>query len=352
MQKNYMTTRSAIVLTLGMNLVLLLPFLMMLFFGNFVVFGYDPVIPTIDSLNSTMIMFSFIEYFTFLFLMFKFNFNILNRNISVKKRTVTLILGTILGTLIFTLLLLISRFARHHVLGHVSLLSSPVLLATFIFNSLFALFVIFISQIIYLSQKQQQFVSQYEALETENIRIRYEALKNQVNPHFFFNALSILDSLVAIDQQKAQKFIQKFSLIFRYILHNKDVVTLNDELDFIYNYSDLMKIRYADGLKIDFSIDDKYGSYLVVSLGLQTLVENAIKHNIISKQKPLLITIQTTNDGMLVISNNYQPKDMSQPCSGIGLKNLYEMYLLKWGKGILIENTETDFSVSLPLIRF
>jgi len=130
------------------------------------------------------------------------------------------------------------------------------------------------------------------------------------------------------------------------------VVTLNDELDFIYNYSDLMKIRYADGLKIDFSIDDKYGSYLVVSLGLQTLVENAIKHNIISKQKPLLITIQTTNDGMLVISNNYQPKDMSQPCSGIGLKNLYEMYLLKWGKGILIENTETDFSVSLPLIRF
>jgi len=179
-----MTTLSAIVLSLGMNLVLLLPFLMMLFFGNFVVFGYDPVIPTIDSLNSTMIMFSFIEYFTFLFLMFKFNFNILNRNISVKKRTVTLILGTILGTLIFTLLLLISRFARYHVLGHVSLLSSPVLLATFIFNSLFALFVIFISQIIYLSQKQQQFVSQYEALETENIRIRYEALKNQVNPHF------------------------------------------------------------------------------------------------------------------------------------------------------------------------
>ncbi len=351
MQKNYMTTRSAIVLSLGMNLVLLLPFLMMLFFGNFVVFGYDPVIPTIDSLNSEMIMFSFLEYFTFLFLMFKFNFNILNRGFDIKRSVVILIAGTILITLIFTLYLMISRFARYHLLGHISLLSSPVLLETFIFNSLFTVFVIFISQIIYLSQKQQQFASQYEALETENIRIRYEALKNQVNPHFFFNALSILDSLVAIDQQKAQKFIQKFSLIFRYILRSKDVVTLNDELDFIYNYSDLMKIRYADGLKLDFIIDEKYENYLVVSLGLQTLVENAIKHNVISKQKPLLITIRTTNDEMLVISNNLQPKDVSQPCSGIGLKNLYEMYLLKWGKEILIENTKTVFSVSLPLIK-
>jgi len=351
MHKNHMTTRSAVVLSLGIIFVLLLPFLMMLVFGNFGVFGYDPLIPTMDTLSSKMLIYSFIEYFTFLFLMFKFNFSISNRDIGIKKRTVTLIFGTILGVIIFTFLLILSRFGRYHLPEHSSLLSSPIMLETFIFNLFFAIIVIFISQIIYLSQKQQKIVLQYEALETENIRIRYEALKNKVDPHFFFNTLSILDSLVAIDPQKAQKYIQKFSLIFRYILHNKDVVTLNDELDFTCNYSDLMKIRYGDSLKIDFSIDEKYESYLVVSLGLQTLVENAIKHNIISKQKPLLITIETTNDGMLTVNNNYQPKDVSQPGSGIGLKNLYEMYLLKWGKGILIENTKTFFTVSLPLIK-
>lgn len=350
MQKNYMTVRSAAILSLGINLIFILPFFMIFLFGNFIIFGSGSLILEINEQNYMMIFFSFFFNCVFVFLLFMLNFNVLNRNNKVKKKTVILIITNISGTIILTIFLSIFRFILFRFLGYLVPFQMDILEAFFC-NFCFSVVVIFISQIIYLSQKQQQIAIQYEALATENIRIKYEALKSQIDPHFLFNTLSILDSLVAIDQRKAQEYIQKFSSTYRYMLQNKDVVVLDDELEFTYNYCDLMSIRYGESLAVNFKIDDKYKKYFIASLGLQTLVENAIKHNIISKQKQLVIDIETTGEGLLTVSNNYQPKDVPSAGAGIGLANLSERYLLKWQEKIQIEKTDTLFRVSLPLIK-
>lgn len=211
--------------------------------------------------------------------------------------------------------------------------------------------VIFTSQIIYLSQKKQQMALQYETLKAENMRTRYEALKHQVDPHFLFNTFSTLDSLVGNAPRKARDYIQKISSVFRYTLQNHDVATLEEELRFTRDYASLMQIRYGDNLKIHFNTDERFHDYLIVPLGIQTLVENAIKHNIISKQLPLVITIETTEDNMLLVSNYYQPKNIPEPGEGIGLTNLAERYQLKWQKDISINSLDRAFCVYLPLIE-
>lgn len=350
MQKNYMTFRVAALISFGITLVLLLPILIMASFGNFLGFQYNAIQFTMSAQHYAVIAYNFIANFLFILLLFLLNFRILSKDIQIRRPTLILIIGNIFSTVLGSLLLFLLRYALFETAQPISSLS-PVALEILLCNFSLVILVVFISQIIYLSQKKQQIALQYEALKTENIRIRYEALKNQIDPHFLFNTMSILDSLIGIDQLKAQEYVQKFSSAFRYMLQNKDVVTLNEELNFTYNYCDLMRIRYGDNLIINFNVDEKFGNYVLVSLGLQTLVENAIKHNVISKQKPLTVTIDTTEDGSLCVRNNFQPKDIPQQGSGIGLSNLAERYHLKWQKGIQIKNSGTTFCVTIPLIK-
>ncbi|MDL2313147.1 histidine kinase, partial [Bacteroidales bacterium OttesenSCG-928-B11] len=209
--------------------------------------------------------------------------------------------------------------------------------------------VVFTSQILYLSQKRQQIASKYEALQAENMKIRYEALKNQIDPHFFFNTLSSLYFLIETDTQKAQDYTHKISSVYRYTLQNKESVTLRNEIEFTKDYASLVQIRYGEQLSIIFNIDEKYLDYEIVPLSIQTLVENAIKHNIISNKQPLTVTIQTTSDNMITVSNNLQTKEISEPGEGIGLSNLAERYRLRWQKNIIIKNNGETFSVTVPL---
>ena len=148
-----------------------------------------------------------------------------------------------------------------------------------------------------------------ETLRAENIRSRYEALENQMDPHFLFNSLNTLQSLIDVDVDKAGDFVQQLSTVMRYTLKNEEVVTLAQELDCVRSYCQMMKMRYGDNLQFEHSIDhDRYDNYHVLPLSIQGLIENAIKHNVISSKQPLTVNIYTDDDNHLIISNKIQPK--------------------------------------------
>lgn len=219
-----------------------------------------------------------------------------------------------------------------------------------LYNNVFlAITVLVVSYIVYLSSKRQQIALENEVLRAENMQIRYTALKNQIDPHFLFNTLSILDSLVDEDRQKTHEYIQRFSSVYRYILQSKETVTLGEELRFVDDYFGLLQVRFGEYLSLRKEINPKLLGYGIVPLGLQSLVENAVQHNVVSRLHPLCITISTTVDHNLVVGNNYQPKNVLSNGSGIGLANLSERCRLRWQKDIMIEQTADTFTVTLPL---
>ena len=189
-----------------------------------------------------------------------------------------------------------------------------------------------------------------ETLRAENLNSRYEALKNQLDPHFLFNSLNTLRSLIEDDADKAEEFIQQLSVVLRYTLQNKEVVTLAEELDCVRSYCRMMKMRYGDNLAFDHGIDhDAYDNHYVLPLSIQGLIENAIKHNVISSKQQLMVHIHTDDANHLIISNKIQPKIGKEEGTGIGLANLAERYRIKWNENVEIFNDGKIFSVTLPL---
>ena len=189
-----------------------------------------------------------------------------------------------------------------------------------------------------------------ETLRAENMASRYEALKSQLDPHFLFNSLNTLRSLIGDDADKAEDFNQQLSGVLRYTLQNKEVVTLAEELDCVRSYCRMMKMRYGDNLIFDHGIDhDTYDDYYVLPLSIQGLIENAIKHNVISTKQPLTVHIHTDDNNHLIISNKIQPKIGIEKGTGIGLANLAERYRIKWNENVEIFNDGKIFSVTLPL---
>ncbi len=191
-----------------------------------------------------------------------------------------------------------------------------------------------------------------QKLREEKLIFQYETLKNQVNPHFLFNSLNTLASLIFKDPGLSELFITKFSSIYRYILEHKDeeMVSLSDEISFIKNYFYLQKIR--DDGKIDLQIHiDEPDSYRVLPISLQLLVENALKHNAATRESPLNINIYLEGDDFLVIENNLQKKMHMDPSSKIGLKNLGERISLVMNKSLIVEGNREKFVVKLPIMK-
>lgn len=204
---------------------------------------------------------------------------------------------------------------------------------------------------IYLMKQNHLAVVGMQKLDFENLQNRYTALKNQTDPHFLFNCLNTLNGLIGRDDRRAQEYVQELAMVFRHTMRDKVVVRLSEELEFVKSYLYLMCIRYFDGLKVVWHIDDKYLDYYVIPSGLQILVENAIKHNIASAKIPLTISISTKED-KIVGENNLQLREQSTSGStGVGLDNLMEQYRLVFGKDIDIVSKNGQFSVSLPLIK-
>jgi LytS/YehU family sensor histidine kinase len=189
-----------------------------------------------------------------------------------------------------------------------------------------------------------------EKLKREKLAIEYEALKNQVNPHFLFNSLTALSSLVYKDQDKAVTFIREFSNVFRYVLEcrEKEVVDFTTEKKLLESISYLYRMRYEDSLQIIIDLSDASDKF-IIPMALQMLLENAIKHNIISVNKPLRVEIRE-EEGYVVVKNNLQPKKTEIVSSKIGLGNIKSRYKYLSDKEVLVDMSNGNFIVKIPVL--
>jgi sensor histidine kinase YesM len=180
---------------------------------------------------------------------------------------------------------------------------------------------------------------------------KFESLKNQIDPHFLFNSLNVLSSLIEENPDNAQRFTTSLSKVYRYVLEQKDkeLVSIEEELAFAKTYMNLLKMRFEDSLEYELQVVNPDPESKVVPLSLQLLLENAVKHNVISAQKPLQIRIYIES-GFLVIQNDYQKKEVLQDRQGVGLQNIINRYAIITKRKVMIEQNEKTFTVKIPIL--
>ena len=180
---------------------------------------------------------------------------------------------------------------------------------------------------------------------------QFESLKNQIDPHFLFNSLNVLSSLIEENPESAQKFTTSLSKIYRYVLEQKDkeLVSVAEELQFAKTYMNLLKMRFENSITFEIPEGFDNEEAKVVPLSLQLLLENCIKHNVVSEAKPLHVKISIEN-GQLVITNNLQKKEVLQDRKGVGLQNIVNRYGILTKRKVLVEENEKEFKVFLPIL--
>lgn len=192
--------------------------------------------------------------------------------------------------------------------------------------------------------KEQQIVAKTETA-------KYESLKSQIDPHFLFNSLNVLTSLIGENPKLAEKFTTKLSKVYRYVLEqkNKDLIELDEELHFAKTYMELLTMRFENAVTFEIPEKASDSDYKILPLSLQLLLENTIKHNVVSEENPLKVIIKEEN-GYLVVSNNFNPKTIMENGTKIGLKNIIDRYHLITLKKVVVEKTNENFIVKLPLL--
>ncbi|HBH47955.1 MAG TPA: hypothetical protein DDX98_04915 [Bacteroidales bacterium] len=203
----------------------------------------------------------------------------------------------------------------------------------------------------YLAYHSKYSLAEMERFKKENAEFRFETLMNQVNPHFLFNSLNTLSSLVYEDADTASKYIRELARVYRYVLENKqnELVPLNTDLDFVGAYIYLLELRFKDMISFDFKLNDEHSDKLIAPMTIQLLIENAVKHNIVSRKKHLKIKVFSEDD-YLVVSNNIQLRPVKEYSSGIGLTNIKSRYAYLNNNQVIVQETDTDFIVKIPLI--
>lgn len=190
-----------------------------------------------------------------------------------------------------------------------------------------------------------------QKLIAKSANAQFESLKNQLDPHFLFNSLNVLDSLIEENPVQAQRFTNSMSKIYRYVLEQKDkeLVSVKEEIDFAKTYCELLKTRFEDAVTFDFNISEEDKKGFVVPLSLQLLLENSIKHNFATSSKPLNIKI-FTEKGNLIIENNLQTRELPNTSTGVGLANIVSRYNLLTERNVFVEKSEAFFRVKLPIL--
>lgn len=190
-----------------------------------------------------------------------------------------------------------------------------------------------------------------QKLIAKSANAQFESLKNQLDPHFLFNSLNVLDSLIEENPVQAQRFTNSMSKIYRYVLEQKDkeLVSVEEEIDFAKTYCELLKTRFEDAVTFDFNISEEDKKGFVVPLSLQLLLENSIKHNFATSSKPLNIKI-FTEKGNLIIENNLQTRELPNKSTGVGLANIVSRYNLLTERNVFVEKSEAFFRVKLPIL--
>lgn len=200
--------------------------------------------------------------------------------------------------------------------------------------------------------KYKESVMEREALQQASLQQEFETLKGQVNPHFLFNCFNTLSSLITEDRDKADAFLNELSKVYRYLLRNNEdgLTTVQNEIRFIESYYRLLQTRHGEAVQLHTEIDKRYDNYLLPSLTLQLLVENVVKHNVLSRNKPLVIDIFTTAGNKMVVNNNLQRRTVKAPSNKVGLENIRSKFALLGQPGFQVMEDKNNFTVVLPLI--
>lgn len=280
-----------------------------------------------------------------LYALYSYSFLVISK-VKSKRLMLTLLVS---GTTLISILLSYIITSQFVFMKPLMLTEHQFLITNLIKDLILVLIVLLSTFLLSSVSEQQRTLLENERLKGENLRIQYESLKNQVDPHFLFNSLNTLDGLIGIDPERAHTYMQHLSQVFRYSIGNKKIVTLTEELEFVDSYAHLMRIRYGENIQVEYSIDDKYKHKYILPISLQLLFENAIKHNVISNKHPLTIHIETTANNSILFSNVIQAKKEAEKGEGIGLANLAQRYELLLRKKIEIGVTDI-FSVEVPLI--
>jgi LytS/YehU family sensor histidine kinase len=216
----------------------------------------------------------------------------------------------------------------------------------------FTLAIVAIYESIYFMNELRKAVEEKESLKRENLKAQLNALRTQVNPHFLFNNLNTLSSVIPENPKLAVDFVQQLSKVYRHVLEVEDEqsIPLKDELDVLKAYAFLLQTRFGNNLDININVPEEKLKKKIVPLSLQILVENAIKHNIVSSEKPLRIDV-FSNNGRLVVSNDLQKKNQLNESTGIGLDNIRNRYKLLSEMEVEVKDNGTNFIVSIPLIE-
>ena len=280
-------------------------------------------------------------------------FNWLRRKFPWNKKLIRRLVSEILLTnfnavIIVSILALIFSLAFNHFRN---LELSIVLFNNIIVAIILNTFAISVLEGYYYFKEWKKSLIQAEQLKRENIQSQFEALKNQIDPHFLFNSLNTVYSLIDTHPHKAKEFITRFSKTYRHVLDVKEkvVVLLKDEIEFLDSYIFLQKIRHEGNLEISINIDAQKLNRYIPPLSLQMLVENAIKHNTISEKYPLKIRIFNNNNS-LIVKNNLQSKNSANESTKIGLINLTERYQLISRKAPLFYIKDNEYVAELPLL--
>lgn len=206
---------------------------------------------------------------------------------------------------------------------------------------------------IFLYDRWKRSIMEAEQLRRENVESQLAGLKNQVNPHFLFNSLNTLAYIIPEQPAKAVEFVQQLAKVYRYILdmRDKQLIPLEEELDFLDAYLFLLKTRFGDNLLIHSHIPKELKQLLIVPLSLQILLENAVKHNVISKEHPLTIELFCENPSSITVRNNLQLKSQEMPSTHLGLQNIKNRYAFFSSMPVVVAADPQYFSVSLPLLE-
>ncbi len=215
-------------------------------------------------------------------------------------------------------------------------------------GALIGIIAYFFSRFLTETERKNEILLENEHLKSENLLVQLSSLKNQLNPHFLFNSLNTLSWLINEDKEKSQRYLQKLSQVLRYSLsmQEQSLVPLKEELTLVDSYIFLLQIRFGNNLQIIKNIEEV--QFKIPPLSLQLLIENAIKHNVISTASPLSIWIEL-RDNVLIVRNTHKPKPNSEG-TGIGLVNLNERFKILASQEVEIEQNEKEFKVVLPLI--
>lgn len=339
------SARQAFLASLLVSLILNLVLILGIFFGR-----------SRDIWGELQMGWSYLYYFLWyfvcnvlmFFLLFMLNFHVIKTN--KKRKGLIIIAGTLLICVILSPALAQLQWialggSRDRNIG-----MEAFTIFNMIKDLIVGVAVVIITNYLSVYHKREQMMIANQKLQEENIRIKYEALKNQLDPHFLFNSLNTLNGLIGVDDDKAHDYVDNLSSVFRYTLHSKTIVKLEEEIEYVDAYVSMLKIRFGENLRVNYSIENKYRASYIMPASLQLLVENAVKHNVVSNKNPLIITIESTSDDTIIVSNCINPKT-EKSIGGVGLANLTERYSILFDKSVGISDTEGVFRVEVPLIN-